>query len=65
VKDAELLISNDGVGFTSVGNYVLSNTNGSEYIGFNSPKSFSFMKLIAKSAWDGLQFAALAEIGLY
>jgi hypothetical protein len=65
VKDAEFLISNDGLSFTSVGNYVLSNTNGPQYIGFSTTKSFRFMKLIAKSAWDGLQFAALAEIGLY
>lgn len=65
VKDAELLISNDGLSFTSVGNYVLSNTNGPQYIGFNGPKSMRFMKLITKSAWDGLQFASLAEIGLY
>jgi hypothetical protein len=65
VKEAELLISNDGVNFTSVGNYVLSNTNGPQYIGLNTTKSFRFMKLIVKSAWDGLQFASLAEIGLY
>ena len=65
VKDAELLISNDGVSFTTVGSYLLSNTNGPQYIGFSSAKSFRFMKLIAKSAWDGLQFASLAEIGLY
>lgn len=65
VKDAELLISNDGVSFTSVGNYVISNTNGPQYFGFNTPKSFRIMKVVAKSAWDGLQFAALAEIGLY
>jgi hypothetical protein len=65
VKDAELLVSSDGVSFTSLGNYVFSNTNGPQYFGFNTPKSFRIMKVIAKSAWDGLQFAALAEVGLY
>lgn len=65
IKDAELLISNDGVSFTSVGSYVFSNTNGAQYFNFSSAKSFRYFKLQAKSAWDGLQFAALAEVGLY
>lgn len=65
VKDAEFLTSNDGVSFTSVSNYVFSNTNGAQYFNFSSARSFRYIKLVAKSAWDGLQFAALAEIGLY
>ena len=65
VKDAELLISNDGISFTSLGSYVFNNSNGPQYFNFSSVKSFRYFKLVAKSAWDGLQFCALAEIGLY
>lgn len=65
VKDAELFISNDGGSFTSVGTYLFSNVNGVQYFNFNAPKSFRYFKLVAKSAWDGLQFASLAELGLY
>ena len=65
VKDAELFISNDGLTFTSVGTYVFSNTNGAQYFNFSSVKTFRYFKLVVKSAWDGLQFAALAEVGLY
>ncbi len=65
IKDAELLISNDGVGFTSLGSYVFGNVNGAQYFNFSAVKSFRYFKLVAKSAWDGLQFASLAEVGLY
>ncbi len=65
VKDAEFLTSSDGVSFTSAGNFVFSNTNGPQYFSFSSPRSFRYFKLVAKSAWDGLQFSALAEVGLY
>ncbi len=65
VKDAELFISNDGVNFISVSSYVFSNTNGVQYFNFSSAKLFRYFKVVAKSAWDGLQFAALAEVGLY
>jgi len=65
VKDAEFFISNDGISFTSVGSYVFNNSNGTHYFDFNSTKSFRYFKLVAKSAWDGLQFASLAEVGLY
>jgi hypothetical protein len=65
VKDAELFTSSDGLSFTSVSNYVFGNANGAQYFNFSSAKSFRYFKLVAKSAWDGLQFAALAEVGLY
>jgi hypothetical protein len=65
IKDAELFISNDGASYTSVGTYVFNNTNGVQYFNFSSSKSFRYFKLVAKSAWDGLQFASLAEVGLY
>ena len=65
IKDAELFISNDGASYTSVGAYAFSNINGVQYFNFSSAKSFRYFKLVAKSAWDGLQFASLAEVGLY
>ncbi|NCU03418.1 MAG: discoidin domain-containing protein [Chitinophagaceae bacterium] len=65
VKNAELQISSDAVNFTSVNNYVFANSNGAQYFDFNTTKTFRYFKIIAKSAWDGLQFAALAEVGLY
>lgn len=65
IKEAELFVSNDAVSFTAVGNYVFANTNGAQYFNFSTAKSLRYVKLVAKSAWDGLQFAALAEVGLY
>ena len=65
IKDAEFLTSNDGSNFTSVNNYVFANKNGMQYFEFSSPQTFRYFKIIAKTAWDGLQFASLAEIGLY
>ncbi|WP_316824221.1 discoidin domain-containing protein [Pedobacter miscanthi] len=65
VKNFEVLTSTDGINFTSVNNYVAANTNGAQYFSFGSPKSLRYFKIIANSAYDGLQFAALAELGLY
>ena len=65
IKDAELFISSDGSAFTSVGTYVISNINGVQYFNFSALRSFRYFKLVVKSAWDGLQFASLAEVGLY
>jgi hypothetical protein len=65
IKDAELWYSTDGISFTKINSYTLGNTNGPQYFDFASPLSFRYFKFIAKSAWDGQQFAALGEIGLY
>ncbi|MFM1961926.1 MAG: hypothetical protein RLZZ172_771 [Bacteroidota bacterium] len=65
VKDAELFTSKDGVVFTTAGNFQFSNTNGVQYYNFSTPQSFRYFKLVVKSAWDGLQFASLAELGLF
>jgi len=64
VKNFEIQISNDGVNFSPMGNFVAENINGPQYFNFGSPQSFRYFKVIAKSAWDGEQFAALAELGL-
>jgi hypothetical protein len=65
VKDAELFTSKDGVVFTTAGNFQFSNTNGVQYFNFSTSQSFRYFKLVVKSAWDGLQFASLAEVGLF
>jgi hypothetical protein len=65
VKDFEILSSTDGISFTSQGNFVAQQSNLRQYFDFPSLQTFRYFKVIAKSAWDGEQFAALAELGLY
>jgi hypothetical protein len=65
VKDFELLVSVDGQNFTSLGDRVAGNNSSTQYFAFDSPRTFRYFKVICKSAWDGTQFAALAELGLY
>ncbi len=65
IKNAELLTSSDGINFTSAGSFVFAEANGPQYFDFSSAMSFRYYKVIARSAWDGLQFAALAEVGMY
>lgn len=65
IKNAELFTSNDGVNFSSAGTYVFANANGSQYFDFAAPKNFRYFKIVASTAWDNLQFASLAEIGMY
>lgn len=65
IKNFELLTSNDGVSFTSMGNYVAQNVTTSQYFDFSTPQTFRYFKIIANSSWDGTQNAAIAELGLY
>ncbi|WP_316838977.1 discoidin domain-containing protein [Pedobacter gandavensis] len=65
IKDFEILISSDNVSYTSLGNKEAANGSGTQYFAFDSPKTFRYFKIIAKSSWDGTQNAALAELGLY
>jgi hypothetical protein len=65
VKDFEILVSSDGVTFTSLGNKVATNTSGTQYFGFDAPKTFRYFKVVCNSSWDGAQYAAIAELGLY
>lgn len=65
IKNFEMLTSTDGANFSSVNKYVASNLTGAQYFDFASPKTFQYFKIIARSAHDGLQFASLAELGLY
>lgn len=65
VKTAELFSSNDGSTFTSVGSFTFQKVNGPQYFDFGAAKSFRYFKIVCNSAWDGLQYAALAEVGIY
>jgi len=65
IKNADLYTSNDGVNFTLKGSYTFANANGPQYFDFSSALSFRYFKIISNSAWDGLQFASLAEVGMY
>lgn len=65
VKDFELLISDDGISFTYVKNFVAAKTNGTQYFAFESPLTMRYFKIICKSAWDSQQYAAVAEVGMY
>jgi hypothetical protein len=70
VKEAELYTSSDGTSFTLAGSYTFANdlalgNNGVQYFDFTAAKTFRYFKIVAKSAWDGLGFASLAEVGMY
>lgn len=65
VKDFELLTSIDGTNFSTLGSFIATNSNGPQYFDFTTVKNFRYFKIIAKTAWDGLQFAAIAEVGMY
>ncbi|MBB6502069.1 discoidin domain-containing protein [Pedobacter cryoconitis] len=65
VKDFEIQYSTDGQNFVSAGSLVLANANGAQYFSLPSKQSLRYIKLIAKSSYDGQSFAALAEVGAY
>lgn len=65
IKNAELFTSTDGINFTSAGTYTFANVSGPQYFDFAAPKMVRYFKIVASSAWDGLQFATLGEVGMY
>ncbi|SFW56946.1 F5/8 type C domain-containing protein [Sinomicrobium oceani] len=65
VKDIELQVSNDNNNWESIGDYVLDDTEMAQNIDLPESRSFRYFKVIMKSAYDGLQFAALAEVTVY
>jgi len=65
IKNAALYISKDGINFLLKGSYVFANKNGPQYFDFSERTNFRYFKIIANTAWDGLRFAALAEVGMY
>ncbi len=62
VSDIEILVSSDNMNFESLGNFVLANKSDQQNIQFSESKVFRYIKIVSKSAHDGQQFAALAEI---
>lgn len=65
IKDAKIWYSNDGVNFVSAGSYVFQKTSGTQYLAFTSKLSFRYFKIVAKTRWDGTDFAQFFEIGIY
>ncbi|WP_316826834.1 M60 family metallopeptidase [Pedobacter miscanthi] len=65
VKNFQVLTSTDNINFTAVNNFVAQNAAGVQYFAFGSTKTLRYLKVIANSAQDALQFASLAELGLY
>ncbi|GAA4199658.1 hypothetical protein GCM10022289_10360 [Pedobacter jeongneungensis] len=64
VKDVDILVSDDDVNYTLVGSYTLNYNNGVNQINFE-PRNFRYFKFVTKNAFDGLQYAAIAELNLY
>ncbi|ARS40589.1 hypothetical protein CA265_13340 [Sphingobacteriaceae bacterium GW460-11-11-14-LB5] len=65
IKDFEILTSTDGISYTSRGNFSTVKTDGKQYFAFGSALTFQYLKIVANTSWDGTQFAAIAELGLY
>ncbi|MEH0153147.1 DUF3472 domain-containing protein [Limibacter armeniacum] len=62
VKDIQIEVSTDNLNWTSMGTFVLQNTAAEQYIDFSQTTSFRYVKVTMSSAYDGLSFAAMAEV---
>lgn len=65
VKDIEIQVSMDNSAWESLGDFVLQNTASFQDIDFQETKTFRYFKFIAKSAHDGTDNGAIAEIQPY
>lgn len=67
IKNVAILVSetDDGDDFVEVVTRDLENTAKRQFIAFDSPKNIKRLKIVAKSAWDGEEYAILAEVGLF
>ena len=65
VKLLEILTSNNGSSWTSLGDFTLLDTTTPQDIILSTAKNFKYFKLNMKSSYDGAQFAALSEVGTY
>ncbi|WP_242202765.1 discoidin domain-containing protein [Aestuariivivens insulae] len=65
VKDLEILISTDNQTWVSLGDYQLEKKIAAQDIDFESTQEARYFKVLAKTAWDGTNFAAMAEITPY
>lgn len=64
-KEVEILGSNDGENFESLGEYTLENTGTPQQVELDSPQSFRHFKLLIKSSFGANPRAALAEVGVF
>jgi len=62
VKDIEIFVSTDNTQWESIGNYQLKDINTLHHIYIPNKTNFRYFKVVAKSAFDGDQYAAMAEI---
>ncbi|CAM1363212.1 DUF3472 domain-containing protein [Tenacibaculum xiamenense] len=65
VKDIQILVSNDNISWTSLGDFVLQNSVSAHNIDLDSTGAFRYFKVIVKSSYDGTNNASLAEINAY
>jgi hypothetical protein len=65
IKDVDILYSVDGVNFLPQATYVIPKLGYTQNFAFGASLTFRYFKILAKSSWDGEQFAQFAEIGLY
>ncbi|WP_242205760.1 DUF3472 domain-containing protein [Aestuariivivens insulae] len=65
VKDVEIQVSTDNSSWQSLGDFVLGNSSAPQDINLSSATTFRYFKFIAKSAHDGTNNAAMAEIYAY
>ena len=65
VKDVEIQVSQDNVNWNSEGQFVLQDIITPQNVALPAVKSFRYFKLIFKSAFDGTQNAAMAEVKVY
>ncbi|MEN8186070.1 MAG: DUF3472 domain-containing protein [Bacteroidota bacterium] len=65
VKSIELQISDDNSNWESLEDFNLQNTIHNQDIDLDYPKEFRYFKFIVKSAYDGTDHAAIAEIAPY
>lgn len=65
IKDIEIRISDDNIIWHSLGHFELKNVNSTQNIQLDQQASFRYFEIVSKSAHDGQQFAALAEVFCY
>lgn len=62
IKAIEIQVSTDNQDWNSLGNFSLKEINSTHHIHLDDTVSFRYFKIIANSAFDGQQFASLAEV---
>lgn len=65
IKDVDILYSTDGINFSLASTLQIPKLGSIQNFAFQAPLSFRYFKILAKSSWDGEQFAQFAELGFY